>query len=655
GHLERLLAAAAERPEARLSELPLLDAAERQQLVLEWRGEAAEYPRDRSLYDLLAEGAALWPDAVAVVCSAGHLSYGTLVLKAARLAHRLRARGVKAGARIGLCFDRSAERIVATVAVLAAGCAYVPLDPAYPRERLSFLVRDSAAPLLLTEERWRPVLPENGVDVLCLDRPDEPTISAAGMDGELPAVPAGALAYVMYTSGSTGIPKGVAVPQRAVARLVRGADYAAFGPDEAFLQLAPYAFDAATLEVWGALLNGGRLVIPPPGELSLEEVGDLLLRHGITTLFLTTALFHPMVELNLEALSGLRQLMAGGEVLSPAHAGRVTAGLPGTRLIHAYGPTENTTFTCCLTVGHSVDLTRPLPLGRPIANSHAYLLDRHLIPVPAGVAGELVLGGDGLAWGYLDRPELTAERFVPDPFAAGRGGERLYRTGDLTRYDKSGQIEFLGRIDGQVKIRGFRIEPGEIEAVLLTHPAVAEATVAVLRGVDGDPRLAAYVVAREGEAPPGGPDLHAFLAERLPAYMVPAAFASLASLPLTPHGKVDRRALAGLAPEVNAGEALYVPPRSPVEELLAAIWEEVLAVERVGVEGNFFALGGHSLLATQVVSRVRRAFGAEVPLRAVFEAPSVRRLAARLDALRGTGEAPLPPVVPVDRSRPLPL
>jgi amino acid adenylation domain-containing protein/non-ribosomal peptide synthase protein (TIGR01720 family) len=655
---ETLLAGAVERPEARLSELPLLGAAEWQQL-LEWSGGAVAYPREATIHELFAHQVGLSPDAVAIVFAVEHLSYGALADRAARLARRIRARGVAAGARIGLCLDRSLERIVATVAVLEAGCAYVPLDPSYPRERLSFLVGDSAASLLLTEEKWRPVLPENGVDVLCLDRSERPEPSASPRRAALPAVPAGALAYVLYTSGSTGVPKGVAVPHRGVVRLVRGADYAVFGADEVFLQLAPYSFDAATLEIWGALLHGGRLVIPPPGELSLAEVGALLERHGITTLWLTAGLFHQMVELALPALSGLRQLLAGGDVLSPAQVAKVVADLPGTRLINGYGPTENTTFTCCFPVGSRVDLTRPLPVGRPIANTRVYLLDRHLAPVPLGVAGELAVGGDGLAWGYLGRPDLTAERFLPDPFFGGEGGERLYRTGDLARFDGTGQVEFLGRIDAQVKIRGFRIEPGEIEAALSTHPAVEAAAVVVRRDLGDDRRLVAYLAARAGQEPPGGPTLRAFLGERLPAYMVPAAFVPLAALPLTPNGKVDRPALLRLARLESGNEEAYVAPRTPAEELLAAIWEEVLARERVGIEDDFFSLGGHSLLATRVISRVSWAFGVDLPLRSLFETPTVATFARQVEAaLAGMAGGPgrqAPPLLPAERPREIPL
>ncbi|HEV7517758.1 MAG TPA: amino acid adenylation domain-containing protein, partial [Thermoanaerobaculia bacterium] len=493
GHFAQLLKEFVAVPERRLGDASLLSATERQQAVLEWSGESREYPCEKSLPELFAEQAALAPDAVALVFAAEHLSYGALAGRAARLARHLGARGVAAGGRIGLCLERSLARVVATLAILEAGCAYLPLEPSYPRERLDFVLRDSAVPLILSEERLLSVLPESAAGVLCLDRLEE---AAPPASTGLPWVPAGALAYVMYTSGSTGVPKSVAVPHRGVVRLVLGADYATFGADEVFLQMAPYAFDASTLEVWGALLSGGRLVIPPPGELGLEEIGTLLARHGITTLWLTAGLFHQMVDFALPALSGLRQLLAGGDILSPDHVVRAAAGLPRTRLINGYGPTENTTFTCCFPVGSGMDPSRPLPVGRPIANTRIYLLDRWQRPVPVGVTGELAVGGDGLAWGYLGHPDWTAERFVPSPFGAGEGGERLYRTGDLARWGGSGEVEFLGRIDRQTKIRGFRIEPGEIETVLAQHPEVVQSAVVVREDRPGDRRLTAYVVPR---------------------------------------------------------------------------------------------------------------------------------------------------------------
>ncbi len=620
-----------ERPAARLSELPLLGAAERQQLVVEWRGETSEFPREATIHELFDRQAARTPEAVAAVFAAEHRSYGALALGADRLARRLVARGLAPGSRIGVGLDRSLARVEVTLAILKAGCAYLPVDPSYPQERQDFLLEDSAAALLLNAEE--------------LDRLEESTAPAVE---PLPRLPAESLAYVIYTSGSTGTAKGVAVPHRAVARLVLGADYADFGPEEVFLQMAPYAFDAATLEIWGALLHGGRLVIPPPGELGVEEIGDLLARHAITTLWLTSGLFYPMVDLALPALAGVRQLFTGGDVLSPSHVRRAAAALPGTRLTNAYGPTENTTFTSCFPVGEGTDWNRPLPVGRPVANTAVYLLDRHRAPVPRGVAGELAVSGAGLAWGYLGRPDLTAERFVPSPFPAESGGERLYLTGDLARFGRTGETEFLGRRDGQVKVRGFRVEPGEIEAVLHRHAAVAQSVVVVREDRPGDRRLVAYVVPDvSAGAGISVADLRSHLAARLPSFMLPSSFVLLQTLPVTANGKVDRRGLpAPDAPDAAGQEEgeEKTAPRTPDEELLAGIFADVLSLdEGVGIDDDFFLLGGHSLLATRVTSRVREAWGVELPLRELFAAPTVRALVPVIEA--ATSRPSRPPIV----------
>ena len=646
-----LLEAAVEDPSLPVADLPILLPRERQQVLVEWSGQATSYPRETTIHALFAEQAALSPAAVAVVGAGESLSYAELERRAACWAHLLRALKVGPEVRVGICLDRSPARVVATLAVLMAGGAYVPLDPSYPRERLAFLVRDSGASVLMTEERWLQALPKTEAAVLCLDR-DERWKEAFVEIGEAPQVSATGLAYVMYTSGSTGEPKGVAVTHRSVVRLVRETSYAHFGPDEVCLQIAPYAFDASTLELWGALLNGGCLAMPPVGVLSPAELGDLLKRHGVTTLWLTAGLFHQMVDENLQGLAGVRQLLAGGDVLSVPHAQRVLAELPGTQLINGYGPTENTTFTCCYPVADSASLEPSVPLGRPIANTWVYVLDRNLAPVPVGVIGELYTGGDGLARGYLDRPERTAERFLPDPFGREAGG-RLYRTGDLTRWGPTGELKYLGRIDAQVKVRGFRVELGEIEVALSAHPRVRQAVVLAEGESGAGPRLVAYVAGEAGEVPET--ELRGFLRERLPEFMLPAAYVLLSELPLTSNGKVNRKALARLRPErvaATTGEE----PRTPAEELLAGIFAEALQVERIGMHESFFEQGGHSLLATRVISRVREAFGVELPLRALFEASTVADLADRVHQTVQSAEGVfLPPIEPVRREGDLPL
>jgi len=656
GHFGRLLAGAVAVPRQRLPELPLLSEEERQHLLRIGEGEGESYPREATLYDLFAEQAALSPEAVALAGDGIVLTYGELALQATRWAHRLRALGVGPEVRVALCLDRSPAQVVATLAVVAAGGAYVPMDPSYPRERLAFLLRSSAAPVLVTEERWLPMLselPDMKVAVLCLD--GQAVGEEEGGEAPLPAVAATNLAYVMYTSGSTGEPKGVAVTHRGVVRLVRGTGYARFGPGETFLLYAPYSFDPSTLELWGALLHGSRLVIPPPGVLTAAELGEVVKREGVTTLWLTTGLFRQMVEENLGALSGVRQLLTGGDVLPVAHARRVLAELPGTRLINGYGPTENTCFTACYTV-RAAELDPSVPVGRPIAHTWVEVLDRYQRPVPPGVAGELCTGGDGLARGYLDQPDRTAERFLPDPEGREAGG-RLYRTGDLVRWRRSGDLEFLGRIDTQVKVRGFRVEPGEIETALTAHPRLSGAVVLARREEAGGHRLVAYVVAAaDAMAATGAPEpseLRDFLRQRLPEFMVPSAWVYLPALPLTANGKVDRQALALLRPDRPRSTGGV--PRTPAEQRIAGIFSELMGAGPVGLEADFFDLGGHSLLATRLVSRVRAAFGVELPLQAVFETPTVEGLAARIARIGHSQGAPLDPIVRRPREQPLAL
>jgi aspartate racemase len=436
------------------------------------------------------------------------------------------------------------------------------------------------------------------------------------------------LAYVIYTSGSTGKPKGTCIPHRAVVRLVSNTNYVSLTAKDVFLQFAPISFDASTFEIWGCLLNGGRLVVAPPFTPSLEELGQWIQRYEVTTLWLTAALFQQMAEDNLQSLSRVRQLLAGGETLPVPPARKVVDNLKGCQLINGYGPTENTTFTCCYPVKDSSRLGMSVPIGRPIANTQVYVLDRHMQPVPVGVPGELYIGGDGLAQGYLNQPELTAEKFVSNPFN-GKAGARLYRAGDWVRWLPDGNIEFLGRIDNQVKIRGFRIELGEIESVLAGHPGVREAVVVLREDVPGDKRLVTYLTAKEGE-PPKVSELRGLLQAKLPEYMVPSAFVTLDRFPMTPNGKVDRKALSGRDLERPGLEKAFVAPRTPMEGALARIWCEILGLKQVGVHDNFFELGGHSLLATQVISRMRYSFEVDLPLRSLFESPTVEGMASSL-------------------------
>jgi amino acid adenylation domain-containing protein len=645
GHFNRLLEGiAVEGGEAaRISDLPLLSREEREQVVRLWNDTATAYPREATIHGLFEEQARRSPGAVAVVGDE-ELTYAELNRRAERLAAHLVAAGVRPDEAVGLCAERSPDMIVALLGILKAGGAYVPLDPTYPRERLAAMLADVGARIVLVQEGLEGSLPHEGIFRLSL----------RGGEGEMPirrAAHPEQLAYVLFTSGSTGRPKGVAVSHRNVVRLVRETDFMSFGPDEVFLQFAPVSFDASTLEIWGPLLNGGRLVLFPPGPPDLRQLGDMLERHGVTTLWLTAGLFHQMVESHLESLRSLRQLAAGGDVLSPAQVRRVLTDLPGLTLINGYGPTENTTFTCCHMMRSAVDLgSGTVPIGRPIANTRVFLLDAAFQPVPVGVMGQLHATGDGLARGYAGRPDLTAERFVPDP-VSGEAGARLYATGDLARWLPSGEIEFLGRADTQVKIRGFRIEPGEIEAVLAEHSDV-ETPLVIVREDAGDKRLVAYVVPTAGRSPEPAV-LRSWVEEWLPSYMVPSAFVLLAELPLGVTGKVDRRALP--APALERAEPERPGERSAIEELLAGIWCDLLGISDVGQQESFFELGGHSLLATRMVSRIRAVLGLDLPLRAVFEEPTLAGLSALIErARRGEDGAGMPPLVRVPRTGPLP-
>ncbi|HET7460811.1 MAG TPA: amino acid adenylation domain-containing protein [Longimicrobium sp.] len=644
-HLERLLDAVSRDPEAPLSSIELMDDAERALVVDTWNHTGEAYPSEVPIHRLFEERAARAPAAAAVVCGGARLSYGELNERANRLARHLARRGVRTEARIGVCLERGPELVAATLAVLKVGGAYVPLDPGSPAARLAFMLADAGVELLVTRESLRGALPAGAAAVVSVDGDAgaiaaEPGQNLWGTNG----AGAGTLAYVMYTSGSTGTPKGVAVEQRSVVRLVRGARYLSLDRDEVVLGAAPVSFDASTLELWGPLLNGGRVVLVPQATPSLEELGNAIQAHGVTTLWLTAGLFHALVRERLDDLRGVRQLLAGGDVLPVDAVARVRERFPRLRLINGYGPTENTTFTCCHTVPAGWD-GGPVPIGTPISNTRVYVVDDALRPVPPGVPGELCAAGDGVARGYLNRPALTAARFVPDPFG-GRPGARMYRTGDRVRWRADGTLEYLGRLDAQVKVRGFRVEPGEVEAVLRGHPGVDDCVVEARAEADGGRRLVAYVVGR-AEAN----ELRAHLRARLPAYMVPSTFVSLERFPLSPNGKVDRRAL----PAPGARADTYVAPRTPLEEVLAGIWRELLGTDRVGVHDGFFELGGHSLLAMRAVSRVRTALGVELPVRALFDHATLAALVARVEELRRVGAPVLPPVAPADRARPLPL
>nr|BAV57451.1 NRPS (A-PCP) [Streptomyces sp. SANK 60404] len=574
-----------------------------------------------SVHAAFERQAARTPDAPAVGIAGERLTYGQLNARANRLARHLRDLGVGVETPVGVCLERSVELVVALLAVLKAGGHYVALDPRQPRERHELLVREAGLRIVLvhgpTAEQVAGI-----AEALPLDSLDQVLAALPEDDLALPVRPDHA-AYVAYTSGSTGVPKGAAVPHRAVLRLVRDSDFLTVRPDDVFLMSAPVAFDASTLEIWAPLLNGARLAVLPGGEASLDQLADTVTRERVTVLWLTAGLFHQMAEGPVERLTTLRVLLAGGDVLSARHINRTFAALPGIRVVNGYGPTENTTFTTCHQMTGPVE-EGPVPIGRPINGTDVYVLDEALRPVPDGTPGELHAGGSGVARGYVGRAALTADRFLPDPFTT-RPGARMYRTGDLVRRRPDGVIEFLGRTDNQVKVRGFRIEPGEIENAMLRLDGVKDAGVVVHTHPEAGKRLAAFFVADASVRPSA---LRESLGRTLPPYLVPSVFARVDALPLTRNGKVDRAALEQREirerPDTGAG---FREPETDLERELTAVWTDLMGLDEIGVDDDFFALGGHSLLATVLVGRISERYGTRVGPRDLYMNATVSELA----------------------------
>ena len=626
-HFQVLLSDAVTCPDRRLSELRILTDAESRQALVEWNPGATELPGPVSVHEMIEAQARQTPDAVAAVFEGEELSYRELDRRAERLARHLRARGAGPDAVVGLCLEPSLETLIGILGILKAGAAYLPLDPESPARRLDLMLSDAAVPVVVTRRALLGVLPHGRPATVCLDDADRwdpgadaPAGSVAGEQG----------AYVIYTSGSTGRPKGVQVTHRALVNLLRSIGRLC-GVDgrDVVLALSPLTFDIATLELLLPLTVGGRVAI-----VSRETARDgrllagALARTGATVMQATPATWRMLVDSGWSGAKGLKAL-SGGEALPHELAQALLAR--GVVLWNLYGPTETTIYSA----GAPVRAGEPPMLENRIPNTRLYLLDRHLSPVPVGVPGELYIGGAGLARGYLGRPALTGERFVPDPFS-GEPGARMYRTGDLLRRRANGALEFLGRTDHQVKLRGFRIELGEIEATLAAHPRVRQVVVLLREDEPGDRRLVAYAVPAAGE-PPAQSDLRGHLGRTLPDYMVPSAIVLLEDLPRTANGKLDRAALP--APDRRRPEpsAEHAVPMSALEQVLAEICGEVLGISAIGAHDDFFALGGHSLLATRVVSRIEAVLGIELPLRHLFEAPTVAGLAERIVALEQAG------------------
>ncbi len=623
----RLLAACVEQPTRPVGELPICSADDRRQVLEQFNATGRPYPHQAAICDLFDQQAAARPEAVALRQGERLLRYGELRQQALALAGRMQQLGVQSGAVVALLAPRSVELVVATLASLYCGAAYLPLDTHASRERIAFMLQDGGVQLLCLHPDCQPLAPAAAQSLL-LDTTafSGPAASPTPLLAEQPA-------YVMYTSGSTGQPKGCVVSQRNVVRLVRNSDFLPFGPDLRILQTGSPAFDAATLEVWGALLNGGELVLVEEGTLlDARLLRAALERYAVNTLWLTSALFNQLCDADASLFAPLRHLLVGGDVLSPRHIERARAANPQLTLINGYGPTENTTFSATYTIDAPV--AERIPIGRPIANSTAYVLDGHGELLPPGAYGELCVGGDGVAIGYLNRPELTQERFAADPF---RAGGRLYRTGDIARWRPDGRLDLLGRNDFQVKIRGFRVELGEIEsAIAAAHPTISDVVV-VAHDSPGGKQLHAFYVAA-AEIDPAA--LRASLSA-LPSYMVPSYYLRLERMPLTINGKLDRRALPIAESLARQVAPSVVEPRSGTEQRVAEICREVLGIDAIGIHDNFFEAGANSLNLIAINNRLKEAFSRDIPLAVLFEYTSVARLAEYLGADKAAEQARL--------------
>lgn len=637
GHFERLLESLATNRDRRIAELPILSEPEKRQLLVTWNDSSKDYPRETCFHHLFEAQAARAPAAVAVVFENQQLTYSELNRRANQLAHYLRKLGVGPDVLVGLCVERSLEMVVGLLGILKAGAAYVPLDPAYPAERLAYILADARAPVLLTQNSSMLNLksPTENIKLICLDT-DWHTIAAEGTaNPEVVVVPEN-LVYAIYTSGSTGKPKGVAISQRALVNFLLAMQRTpGLAAADALLSVTTLSFDIAALEIFLPLLTGARLIIAAretaqDGLRLTAQLGD----EQATVMQATPATWRLLLEAEWPGHPSLK-ILCGGEALPRDLAEKLLA--KSAVLWNMYGPTETTIWSGAYRL---TSVQGPVPIGHPIANTQFYILDAHWQTTPIGVPGELHIGGDGLARGYLNRPELHAEKFIPNPFWPARAeaaapdappAARMYKTGDRARYLADGSIEFLGRLDQQVKLRGFRIELGEIEATLNDNPAVRQSAVIIREDIPGDPRLVGYLMLK-GSPRPSPDELRRFLQNQLPDYMIPAVFVTLEALPLTPNGKVDRKALPAPEAATFTGADNYAAPHDSIEETLAQIWQELLPAARAGRHDDFFRSGGHSLAAARLISRVRARFGVEVALQAFFRFPTIAQLAEQVEA-----------------------
>ena len=624
-HLENILESIVADPAQRLSELPLLSENEKRQL-LDWNETTVEYKPDRCIHELFEAQAQQTPDAVAVLFENDRLTYRELNEQANHVARYLRDAGVKNGDLVALFTSRSPRMVVGLLGILKAGGAYAPLDERYPAERLDFMLRDSGARVLLTEESLAVKVSGYEGRIVYFDA-DWEKIASSSMENLDHGVPSDQCAYVIYTSGSTGQPKGVQVPHRAVVNILRSTvSQASIKTTDTILAVTTLSFDIAATEIFLPLMIGARVVIASR-EVAADglELDRLLASSGATLMQATPASWRMLIDAGWQGNSRLK-VFSAGEALDAQLVAQLLARCG--ELWNLYGPTETTIYSGVTRV---IGESGPAPIGLPVANTHFYIVDHFMNPVPIGIYGELCIGGAGLAHGYLNRPELTAEKFIPDPFS-NEPGARLYRTGDLMRYREDGKLEFAGRLDHQVKVRGFRIELGEVEAVLSSHESVRAVVVVARETRPGEQRLVAYVVANQNRLPTAS-EWRTFLIQRLPEYMIPSLFVSLEELPLLPNGKVNRHALP--VPDSSRPELrrAFVAPENPTQTRLVELWMNILALDRVGIHDDFFELGGDSILATRLMSRVRRTFGIELPLRELFWKPTVFELAPVIEEL----------------------
>ncbi|MEK7990893.1 MAG: amino acid adenylation domain-containing protein [Thiotrichaceae bacterium] len=622
-HLKTLLNNIVQTPLQPIAQLNILTKLEYEQFN-KWNQTATNYPK-QSVASLFEQQVTKTPDAIALQFNQKTLTYKTLNQSANQLAHYLILQGITTETLTGICIERSFELIIGLLAILKAGGCYVPFDPQYPKQRLDFMLEDMDIKYLLTQSQFIERLPETK-HLICIDEYENVIMQSI----ENPASQTNIqdLAYIMYTSGSTGQPKGVSITQQAIVRLVNNTNYMSFNPELTFLQLAPISFDASTWEIWGSLLNGSKLVIAPPKTLSLEQLGEIIQQNQITSLWLTAGLFHQMVENQLHALQSVSYLLAGGDVLSISHVQQILHKTDCI-LINGYGPTENTTFSCCYSMDKNSQIGKTILIGKPISNTQVYVLDDYQNPVPVGVVGELYIAGDGLAREYFNRPDLTKDRFKQISLAWLETAQRMYKTGDLVRYHHDGNLEFLGRTDHQIKIRGFRIELGEIEAVLQQYPAIQN-TIVNAWEQKSQKYLVAYYIA---DKPLDVQILREFLQQKLPNYMLPQFFIEVSQFNLNPNGKIDRLALPEPEFSSESLENNIIQVLSTTEQALFSIWQKLLPVQDFTIHDDFFKLGGHSLLATQVISRINQEFNLQLPLRSIFEATTIKRLAKQIETL----------------------